>query len=116
MPFIKLQTSVSLAEDKQGPLLESLSKILVNGIGKPEQYVMAVIEDNTPIIMSGKHDPAAFADIRSIGGLNGKVNARLAQHLCTLLDQSLGISPDRVYINFSNVSAGDWGWKGGTFG
>jgi hypothetical protein len=29
---------------------------------------------------------------------------------------SLGISPDRVYLNFTGVDAGNWSWNWNTFG
>jgi phenylpyruvate tautomerase len=116
MPLIKLQTSVSVAEDKRKALLASLSRILTESIGKPEQYVMATVEESVPIVMSGQYEAAAFADVRSIGGLNTQVNAQIARKVCALLEQSLGISPNRVYLNFTDVRAGDWGWNAATFG
>jgi phenylpyruvate tautomerase len=115
MPLIKLQTSVSLAEDKHQELLTSLSRILTESIGKPEQYVMATI-DTVAMIMSGKAGGAAYAEVRSIGGLNAKVNTQIARKLCALLEESLGIPPNRTYIHFMEVAASDWGWNGGTFG
>jgi phenylpyruvate tautomerase PptA (4-oxalocrotonate tautomerase family) len=54
--------------------------------------------------------------VRSIGGLNGAVNAALSKSICDKLSEELGISGDRVYINFIDVSADSWGWNGGTFG
>jgi RNA 3'-terminal phosphate cyclase (ATP) len=54
--------------------------------------------------------------IRSIGGLSGDVNRKLSQQVCKLLNDSLGIPPDRVYLNFTDVGAGNWGWNGSTFG
>jgi len=54
--------------------------------------------------------------IRSIGGLSGDVNRKLSQQVCKLLNDSLGIPPDRVYLNFTDVGAGHWGWNGSTFG
>ena len=116
MPLIKLQTSVSVPDAKRQPLLASLSKILTESIGKPEQYVMAIVQDGAPIMMSGKPGDAAFAEVKSIGGLSAKVNAQIARKLCTLLDESLGIPGNRVYISFADVSASDWGWNGDTFG
>ena len=115
MPLLKLETTVALADDKKRALLESLSKIVAGTIGKPEQYVMVTV---TPAaaLMSGKPGAAAFVDIRSIGGLNGNVNQQLAQKVCAALKESLGVSPDRVYLNFSDVPAGNWGWNGETFG
>jgi phenylpyruvate tautomerase len=115
MPLLKLETTVALADDKTKALLASLSKIVAGTIGKPEQYVMVAISP-AAILMSGKPGDAAFVDIRSIGGLSDNVNRQLAQKVCALLKESLGVPPDRVYLNFTDVPAGNWGWNGDTFG
>jgi phenylpyruvate tautomerase PptA (4-oxalocrotonate tautomerase family) len=115
MPLLKLETSVPLPEEKVNPLLTSLSKAVAGTIGKPEQYVMVTISQSA-MLMSGKPGDAAFLDIRSIGGLNSETNRKLSQQLCKLLKDSLGIAPDRVYLNFTDVEAGNWGWNGSTFG
>ena len=115
MPFLKLETTVALADDKKQALLASLSKIVAGTIGKPEQYVMVVVSP-TAILMSGKPGPAAFVDIRSIGGLGGNVNHQLAQKIGDLLKEFLGVPLDRIYLNFTDVPAGNWGWNGDTFG
>ena len=115
MPLLKLETTVALPDEKKKALLASLSKIVAGTIGKPEQYVMVVVS-SAAILMSGKPGEAAFADIRSIGGLNGDVNRQLAQKVGSLLKESLGVPPDRIYLNFTDVPAGNWGWNGDTFG
>ena len=115
MPLLKLETNVVLSDEKRTALLASLSKIVAGTIGKPEQYVMVVVSP-AAMLMSGKPGEAAFVDIRSIGGLNDSVNRQLAQKIGNLLKDSLGVSPDRVYLNFTDVAAGNWGWNGDTFG
>ncbi|MBF0500806.1 MAG: hypothetical protein HQM09_11780 [Candidatus Riflebacteria bacterium] len=115
MPMIRLQTTAALNDEKKTVLLGTLSKIISEATGKPETYVMVVIEQ-AAIMMSGKTGDAAFADIRGIGGLGGRVNGIISEKVCTALKSSLGISPDRIYLNFTNVSASDWGWNGKTFG
>src|SRR5215467_8080439 len=115
MPLLKLETTVALSEDKRKGLLTSLSKAVASTIGKPEQYVMVTISQAS-IVMSGKSGDAAFVDIRSIGGLGGEVNRKLSQYVSKLLTDSLEISSDRVYLNFTDVEAGSWGWNGSTFG
>jgi phenylpyruvate tautomerase len=115
MPLLKLETTVALADDKKNALLAALSKIVAGTIGKPEQYVMVTISPAAGL-MSGKSGDAAFVDVRSIGGLNNNVNRQLAQKVCAALKESLGVPPDRVYLNFTDVSAGNWGWNGDTFG
>ena len=115
MPLLKLETTAVLSEEKRKALLVSLSKAVAETIGKPEQYVM-VTASQAAMVMSGKPGDAAFVDIRSIGGLSDDVNPRLSQQICKLLGDSLGILPDRVYLNFTDVDAGNWGWNGSTFG
>ena len=115
MPLLKLETTVPLPDDKGKPLLAALSKAVAGAIGKPEQYVM-IAASQSAMLMSGKAGDAAFVDIRSIGGLNGETNRKLSQQICRLLKDSLGIPSDRVYLNFTDVDAGNWGWNGSTFG
>ena len=115
MPLLRLETSVALPEDKRKALLASLSKAVAGTIGKPEQYVM-VTASQAATLMSGKPGDGAFVDLRSIGGLSDEVNRKLSQQVCKLLKDSLGISPDRVYLNFTDVEASNWGWNGSTFG
>ncbi len=115
MPLLQLKTTIPVPDDRQAGLLKALSKLVAEGIGKPEQYVMVTLGAG-PILMSGQAGPAAFADVRSIGGLGAEVNKRLSRSLCQALEQSLGIPPGRVYINFTDVAPDDWGWRGDTFG
>ena len=115
MPLLKIETTVTLSEDKRKGLLTSLSKLVAGTIGKPEQYVMVALSQ-TAMVMSGKPGDAAFVDIRSIGGLSSDVNRKLSQQVCKLLTDSLGIPPDRVYLNFTDIEAANWGWNGSTFG
>ena len=115
MPLLKLETTTALPEDRRRALLASLSKAVAETIGKPEQYIM-VTASQAAMVMSGKAGDAAFVDIRSIGGLGDDVNRKLSQQVCKLLKDSLGILPDRVYLNFTDVDAGNWGWNETTFG
>ena len=115
MPLLKLEATVPLPEEKGKPLLAALSKAVAGATGKPEQYVMVTATQST-MLMSGQAGDAAFVDIRGIGGLNGETNRKLSQQICKLLKDSIGIAPDRVYLNFTDVEAGSWGWNGSTFG
>ena len=115
MPLLKLETAVVLSEDKRKALLAALSKTVAETIGKPEQYVM-VTASQAAMLMSGNPGDAAFVDVRSIGGLTDDVNRKLSQKVCKLLNGSLGVPENRVYLNFTDVEAANWGWNGSTFG
>lgn len=115
MPLLKLETTVAPSDEVRKALLASLSKVVAETIGKPEQYVMVTLSP-TAILMSGKSGDAAFVDLRSIGGLSGEVCRKLSRNICALLNESLKVSPERVYLNFADVDANNWGWNRETFG
>jgi phenylpyruvate tautomerase len=115
MPLLKLETTVALSGEKQNALLVSLSKLVAETIGKPEQYVQVALSPAS-MLMSGKPGAAAFVDVRSIGGLSADVNRLLASKLCQCLQESLGVPSDRIYLNFTDVKPTHWGWNGNTFG
>lgn len=115
MPLLHLETTVALSDEKKSALLAALSKIVAGTIGKPEEYVMVVISP-AAILISGKPGDAAFVDIRSIGGLNHDVNRQLSRKIGSLLKESLSVPPDRIYLNFTDIPASNWGWNSDTFG
>ena len=97
MPLLKLETTVVLTEEKRQVLLDSLSRIVAETIGKPQQYVM-VAASQAAMQMSGNPGEAAFVDVRSIGGLTGDVNRKLSQKVCKLLNETLGVPQDRISL------------------
>ena len=115
MPLIKLDVPNNISDEQCNKLLPALSKMLAEMTGKPEKYVMATVSKMAPI-MAGKPSPAAFADIRGIGGFTPPVNKKISQALCAILKEELDIPPDRVYMTFTEVPATNWGFNGGTFG
>ncbi len=115
MPLIRMETSVKIEEGQKSELVLALSKIAAEATGKPEMYVMAMISDST-MSMAGKTGPAAFVDVRSIGSINSRVNKTISQNVAALLQKSLNIPGDRVYISFNDVQGANWGWNGSTFG
>ena len=108
MPLLRLETTVLMSEDKRKAVLTALSKIMAGTV--------MVSTGQAAMLMSGKTGEAAFVDIRSIGGLTNDVNRKLSQQVCKVINDALGIPPDRVYLNFADVDASKWGWNGSTFG
>lgn len=115
MPLIKLLVSTSVPEAAKNKVLMGLSGIVVKATGKPPAYTMATLEEGK-IIMGGRNDPAAFADVRGIGGFSPSVNKQISKDVADLLKKELGIKPENVYLTFTDVAASNWGWNGGTFG
>lgn len=115
MPYLKLNTNVSLASSSSSELAAELSRQVTQITGKPERYVM--IEVNTDKIMrfAGNTEPLAYLECKSIG--LSQIQAKsLSASITQLLTEKLAIDGDRVYIEFSNCAPEWWGWNGSTFG
>jgi phenylpyruvate tautomerase len=115
MPLLQLKSSVVPEEKPRQLLLRQLSRVLAQATGKPEQYVMVLMEP-AHLLMAGQNGPAAWIEVRSIGGLDASTNRKLSASICEVIQQQLAIPPGRVYLNFVNVPADHWGWNGDTFG
>ena len=115
MPLIQIKTNVMLPEKQREARLAPVSRLLAELTGKPESYCMVVYE-HAAMLFAGDTGAAAFVDVRGIGGLTREVNAKLSAALAQELKKSLGVSPDRLYITFTEVAASNWGWNGKLFG
>ncbi len=87
LPLIKLEVS-NVSDEQCNTLLPALSKMLAEITGKPEKYVMATM-NKTTLMMAGKPGPAAFADIRGIGGWTPAVNKKASQAYMTFIGLGL---------------------------
>jgi phenylpyruvate tautomerase len=116
MPLIKLQIAPPVPDEMRSPLLTSASRIVAEATGKPETYVMAILEPAIAATMAGQATQAAFVDVRGIGGINASVNRAISKGICDLLQKQVGLAPDHVYLNFTDVPAANWGWDARTFG
>ena len=116
MPFVRLQTNESLAIDVKKKICAELSRTIAESIKKPERYVMAVIDDDAFMLHGGEGGPAAFIEVHSIGGLSPEVNQTLSERLCKVTAKLTTVAPARIFLNFVDVAATDWGHDGKTFG
>ena len=117
MPLIQLDTSCDLSDqNKKQSVVKALSRIATEGTGKPEQYVMACIHDNMPMMMSGQSGPCALVTVKAIGGLSKTVNQTVAAQVSQMLQKELAIPQNRVYVTFEELNGANWAWNGKTFG
>jgi phenylpyruvate tautomerase len=115
MPLISVKTSAAPDADPQA-LLGELSSALAALLGKPERYVMTLLESAVPMTFAGDGAPACYVEVKSIGALDGDRTRQVSQAVCELVERHLGIPGDRTYIGFEDVPGRLWGWNGSTFG
>ncbi len=81
-------------------LLKKLSDALASATGKPESYVMTLLDSGVPMTFAGSEAPCAYVEIKSIGALTPPT---MSDQFCELIKSSLGIPKDRIYIGFDDV-------------
>ena len=114
MPFVKIQSNVELDDARREILLKAVSNLTASELGKPERYVMVAIEPTTPMLFAGSSAPTCYLELKSIGLPEAKTGA-LSNALSTENEKQLGVTKDRVYIEFADAPRKMWGWNGGTF-
>lgn len=115
MPYLKLSTNISIADAQTPELLSKFSQLLAQKTGKPERYVMVELTADKPMFFAGNNKPLAYVECKSIG-LDVAQTKPLAAAICQLLQTTLHIDSERVYIEFSDCKADYWGWNSSTFG
>ena len=115
MPYLKLNTNLAVDDERSPKLLSQLSQCVAQETGKPERYVLIELNTEIPMLFAGSDKPLAYLECKSIG-LSSRQAKALSASLCHLLESYLSISPERIYIEFSNCPAELWGWNGSTFG
>lgn len=114
MPCLILKTNQSLTKEEQLDLCQAVSALTARLLGKPESYVMTLIEAQISMTMSGTTEPTVYIELKSIN-LPEENTGELSKELCMHVSKSLKIDPNRIYIEFSNAQRHLWGWDNRTF-
>ena len=112
MPFIQINTSSKSVVDND-LLQKEISKIVADLTGKPENYVMTMIQNNSQMTFAGSDEPCCFIKLKSIGSLNP---SSMSKALCESIASKTNIKKDRIYIEFIDVKPTNWGFNSSTFG
>ncbi len=83
-------------------------------LGKPESYVMVLVQANQSLSFAGSNDPAVYMELKSLGLPQDSTKA-LSKSLAELVQSELGVPADRVYIEFASPERHLWGWNSSTF-
>tara|TARA_Y100001968_G_scaffold226514_1_gene209276 strand:+ start:23 stop:364 length:342 start_codon:yes stop_codon:yes gene_type:complete len=113
MPFIQINTSSKSVVENEDLLQKDISKLVADLTGKPENYVMTMIQLENRMTFAGSDEPCCFMKVKSIGSLNP---SSMSRSLCELIAAKTNINKNRIYIEFIDVEATNWGYNGSTFG
>ncbi|MFW5693867.1 MAG: phenylpyruvate tautomerase MIF-related protein [Alkalispirochaeta sp.] len=115
MPFLEVRTNVTLDTSQTERFLNVATETVSELLGKPASYVMVDVSANRSMVFAAHDSPLCFMRLASIG-LPEERAGDFSSALCSLAQEQLGVSPDRVYIEFSSPPRHLWGFNSGTFG
>ena len=114
MPLVKIQTNTEMSDSDRYGMSKDISALAARELGKPESYVMVIIEPTTTMLFAGTNDPTCYIELKSIGLPESKTKD-LSAALCQFINEQLAIAKDRIYIEFADAPRAMWGWNGATF-
>jgi phenylpyruvate tautomerase len=114
MPTLIIKVNVEVPPKRRKPILEAASSKVAELLGKPERYVMVILETNPDMLFGADDAPHAYLELKSLG-LPEATTPELSAALCGLMEQHFGVAPDRVYIEFASPPRHLFGWNNGTF-
>ena len=65
MPLLQINTNISI--DDSAALAKDASRIVAGMLGKPENYVMVIVNADTSLVFGGSEEPAAHLKLKSLG-------------------------------------------------
>jgi len=115
MPTLIIKTNADLAAVRREDLLRAASGAVADLLGKPERYVMVLLEPLPDLCFGGDTAPAAYLELKSLG-LPEQRTPELSAALCGFIEAHLGVPQGRIYIEFASPPRHLFGFDGGTFG
>ncbi|MDH5547375.1 MAG: phenylpyruvate tautomerase MIF-related protein [Gammaproteobacteria bacterium] len=114
MPLMKMECNIKIEAIQKNSLLQKMSDLTSRILGKPESYVMCILEDGKNMSFAGNSEPACYVEFKSLGLPEDKTQD-LSKAICEQISENIGITSGRIYIEFSNAQRHLWGWNNGTF-
>ena len=114
MPYIESKFSKKLSQDEIISLKSGFGKAIECIPGKSEFWLMVNIEDDKNIFFKGNNDAdSAFISVAIFGTAKKSDYDNLTNEICTLINNTTGISKERTYITYSEMVK--WGWNSNNF-
>ncbi len=115
MPTLMIKTNAELPPQPRDALLQAASAAVAELLGKPEGYVMVLLEPLADMSFGGDLAPCAYLELKSLG-LPEAHTAAYSAALCAFMEQHFGVPKARVYIEFAAPPRHLFGFDGRTFG
>ena len=112
MPFININTNVSVSKQQEVAVKSRLGKAIELIPGKSENWLMVGFEGEHPLYFRGSDkEKIAFVEVSVFGRVSRPAADKLTAAISEILEQELGIQ--QSYIKYEEAEI--WGWNGSNF-
>ncbi len=114
MPCIHMETNCTIAQEAAEKINQELGKAISLFPGKSQKWLMCVLKGDCFLSFAGESkEPAAFVEVKLFGAVDPQAAQTMTGTICGLLQETLGIQPERVYVRYQETAY--WGWNGENF-
>jgi len=117
VPYATIETNAALpTPEASAELLKAVSRIVAEGLGKPERVMMTRLAPRADMTYGGSTDPCCFISVQLVGSVESQAASDIARALTERIREALGVAEDRVFIVFGEVTRKHWGLAGKMLG
>lgn len=111
MPFINTRVNCPIDKETEKELSKRFGRAISLIPGKSEDWLMLQFEDNCRMYFKGDcSQKLAFIKVMLFGKAQDDAYEKLTGALTQALGDTLGVSADKVYIEYESTA--HWGWNG----
>ncbi|MDP4089630.1 MAG: phenylpyruvate tautomerase MIF-related protein [Bacillota bacterium] len=116
MPYINCTTTKKLTDAEKDNLKAQMGKLIEILPGKSEDWLFVGFNDNQTLYFRGqKMEAAAVVEVKLFGASEKKFKDELTSGICKALEKEIAVPGEGIYVIFTEVTDGNWGWNGGLF-
>ncbi|KAK7260024.1 hypothetical protein RIF29_25729 [Crotalaria pallida] len=98
MPCLYISTNINLDGVDIDPIFSEATNAISTIIGRSKKLVMVLLKGSVPISFEFNKEPAAYAELISMGGINSEVKSKLIATIGTILESNLSIPRTRFFL------------------
>ncbi len=113
MPYIQINTNISVSKEKQMQLKDAFGKAITSFPGKTERWLMVECNPDRSIYFHGSDAPCAMVFVELFGRAEDAAYDKMTAETTRIMSDTLDLPPDSVYVKYEEIS--HWGWNGANF-
>jgi phenylpyruvate tautomerase PptA (4-oxalocrotonate tautomerase family) len=115
MPYVNCTVSTELSKNDMEKLKVYIADLINQLPGKSEEWLMVGFTDNKDLYFRGVRTDAAFIEVKLFGAQEIKHKDIFTAGVSELFEEELNIPKNNIYVVFTEVTDGNWGWNGELF-